>query len=204
MILELVSRSLELYAGVVRVVFVTFSPCRHFLHRHSFPVHCAVMGGNLLTLQWLVETHLCPISVVSEQKNGFPKSLQTSASRTLIDLAMTGRPPKVDILVYLIHKGLSIHDVKNPLLIPKTLEFLLQSGLSNHRDFILPDVHTIDSSHDESVAAMEDLCILCCEKPMDCALVPCGHQVCCSDCGKQLTTCPFCKVSCSVLRIFRR
>jgi hypothetical protein len=133
------------------------------------------MGGNLLTLQWLVETHLCPISVVSEQKNGFPKSLQTSASRTLIDLAMTGRPPKVDILVYLIHKGLSIHDVKNPLLIPKTLEFLLQSGLSNHRDFILPDVHTIDSSHDESVAAMEDLCILCCEKPMDCALVPASN-----------------------------
>lgn len=174
-----------------------------FVPHNRFPVHCAVMGGNLACLQWLVDTHLCPISVHREPNSGRPQSLQTSASRTLLDLAMTGRP-KVDILVYLIHKGLNINDVKNPLLLPKTLEALLQSGgLPSHRDSI-HDLHEIESSPDESVTTMDDLCILCCEKSMDCALVPCGHQVCCADCGKQLKTCPLCKVPCSILRIFRR
>jgi hypothetical protein len=174
------------------------------LFQNRFPVHCAVMGGNLACLQWLVDTHLCQISVAKEPKSGLPQSLQTSACRTLLDLAMTGRP-KVDILVYLIHKGLSVNDVKNPLLLPKTLESLLQSGgIPSHRDSILHDVHTIESSHDDTITNMEDCCILCCEQPMDCALVPCGHQVCCADCGKQLKTCPICKVPCSVLRIFRQ
>jgi hypothetical protein len=196
--------SLLISYRLITTLLINFTKSSSFVVYNRFPVHCAVMGGNLACLQWLVDTHLCPISVHKELKSGRPHSLQTSACRTLLDLAMTGRP-KVDILVYLIHKGLSIHDVKNPLLLPKTLESLLQSGgLPNQRDSILHDLHTIESSPDESVTTMEDLCILCCEKPMDCALVPCGHQVCCSDCGKQLNKCPICKVSCSILRIFRR
>jgi hypothetical protein len=157
------------------------------------------MGANLTALQWLVDYQLCPISV-NRDKDGRMLSVQTSESRTLLDLAMTGRP-KVDILVYLVHKGLSIQDIKDPSLLPKTLEALLKTGLPTH-DRILHDLHTIES-HDESVATLDDPCIVCCERVMDCVFVPCGHQVCCSDCGKQLTACPVCKVQCSVLRIYR-
>ena len=60
------------------------------------------------------------------------------------------------------------------------------------------------SGLDESVTTPEDHCALCCERAMDCVLIPCGHQICCTECGHQIKCCPVCKVNCSVLRIFRQ
>mmetsp|Transcript_51065 Transcript_51065/g.123215 ORF Transcript_51065/g.123215 Transcript_51065/m.123215 type:complete len:595 (+) Transcript_51065:62-1846(+) len=181
-----------------------------FAHIHKeamFPIHCAVMGGSLELVKWMVESHSVPLSV--KTKNGIPLSVETSKSRTLMDLAMTGRP-KIDVLGYLVSKNLSVVDSKDPSLAPKTLQTLLRVG--HHSEKGLPSISDIvdasgdlsslisQSSHD-SVASIENACIICCEKTMDCVLNPCGHQLCCSDCGSRLTQCPVCKRDCCLLKI---
>ena len=85
------------------------------------------MGGSLELVKWLVETQLCPLSGQRDHVTNRLFSVQTSASRTLLDLTMTGRP-KLQILTYLVQKGLSVEDVKDKTLIPKTLELLLING----------------------------------------------------------------------------
>jgi hypothetical protein len=165
-----------------------------------FPVHCAVLGGSMELLQWLVEGNLCPISVKNHPKTGRMLSVQTTVGRTLLDLAMTGRP-KINTLMYLIQKGLCVDDVKDSALVSKTLEVIMKSGGIPHIGIRDISVHPII---EESVATLEDACNLCCDRSMDCVLTPCGHQVCCTECGHQLTICPVCKVKCSVLRVFRQ
>ena len=172
-------------------------------------MHCAVLGGNFELVKWLVDTNCCPISVV-KGPNGLPKSVQTSACRTLLDLAMTGKP-KIDILVYLAKKGLSIDDVKDSSLVPKTLDAILKTGISTQlllqtrqHDVNMVEPDNDGSCYDESTSLLEDRCSLCCERPMDCVLLPCGHQMCCTECAQQLEKCPFCKVDCSILRVFRQ
>ena len=61
------------------------------------------MGGSIDLVRWLVDTHLCPVSVTRGAK-GQLLSVQTSAHRTLLDIAMGGRP-KMEILAYLLSKG---------------------------------------------------------------------------------------------------
>mmetsp|Transcript_1133 Transcript_1133/g.2114 ORF Transcript_1133/g.2114 Transcript_1133/m.2114 type:complete len:393 (+) Transcript_1133:1-1179(+) len=180
-------------------------------HEAMFPVHCAVLGGNVTTLQWLVDKHACPISM-NRTSTGRLQSVQTSAGRSLIDLAMTGKP-KLEVLRYLVmEKNLSVMDTKDPSLAPRTLEALLRAGVSREsaEASIAPQgrvVHVITSDDQASsidgTTTLDDACILCYERSMDCVLIPCGHQVCCRECGKNLNTCPVCKVDCSVLRIFR-
>eukprot|EP01026_Neomeris_dumetosa_P051700 TRINITY_DN4551_c0_g1_i1.p3 TRINITY_DN4551_c0_g1~~TRINITY_DN4551_c0_g1_i1.p3 ORF type:complete len:206 (-),score=33.46 TRINITY_DN4551_c0_g1_i1:675-1292(-) len=36
-------------------------------------------------------------------------------------------------------------------------------------------------------------CLLCFERPVQVALVPCGHSNLCRKCSRKLTTCPFCR-----------
>lgn len=165
-------------------------------------------------VRWLVEKQLCPITTSRDPKTNRVLSVRTSENRTLLDLAMTGRP-KVDILMYLIQQGLSMEDVKDTALASKTLEAVMKSGAMNPKDAeeiqakgsddidsVLREVNVIQQ--EESVVSLEDPCKLCCDKAMDCVLVPCGHQMCCSDCAAQLSKCPVCKVDCSVLRIYRQ
>jgi len=92
-----------------------------------FPLHCAVMGGNLDLVKWLVDAHGCPLSVRRSPVSGTLQSIQTSEKRTLMDLAMTGRP-KIDILQYLVGKNLSVSDTNDPALAAKTLEALMRPG----------------------------------------------------------------------------
>lgn len=78
-------------------------------------------------VKWLIEAHNCPWAAPLDPTNTQKlMSVQTSACRTLLDLTMTGRP-KLAILAYLVRKGLSVEDVKDKTLIPKTLELLLMS-----------------------------------------------------------------------------
>lgn len=180
---------------------INLRTCFADIHREAmFPVHCAVMGGSLEIVKWLIDVQLCPISAKADPKTGRALSVQTSSQRTLLDLAMTGKP-KLDILSFLIMKGLSIDDVKDRSLAPKTLEALMKAGI--RCDEQMPqDLHVVEPL-EESIATIEDACNICLEKTMDCVLSPCGHQFCCSDCGKRLTNCPVCKAECSVLKIFR-
>jgi hypothetical protein len=179
------------------------------IHKEAvFPIHCAVMGGNLDLVKWLVEVHDCPIAVRKDDKSGTLLSIQTSKRRTLIDLAMTGKP-KIDILGFLVGKNLSVLDTKDPTLAPKTLQTLMSAGYRFERkdaDGENSDIESHIFSHpsDSSVTTtIEDACMLCCEKQMDCVLSPCGHQICCLTCGSNLKECPICKNGCQVLKIFR-
>lgn len=184
----------------------------HTLTRHDgtnrFPVHCAVLGGSIETLKWLVDAHCCPIAIKKDSRTGRMQSVQTSSMRTLVELAMTGKA-KLDILRYLVmDKNLSILDASDPKLAPRALEALLRAGVPKQSaeesisDGIM--VRIIDDPSEHSSRSLDDACVLCYERSMDCVLIPCGHQVCCQECGKQLDACPVCKVNCSVLRIFRQ
>jgi len=168
-----------------------------------FPIHCAVLGGNIELVKWLVEKEDCPLSVRQDPKSGMLYSVQTSARRTLIDLAMTGKP-KIEILSYLIQKDLSVLDTKDPKLAPKTLQMLLGAGFrfaKNEGD--TESFQRVENQDQMSVTTSEDSCIICCEKQMDCVLTPCGHQMCCTDCASKINFCPVCKKACSSLKIYR-
>ena len=106
------------------------------------------------TLKWLVDKHGCPISIKQDSRTGRLQSVQTSAGRSLIDLAMTGKP-KLAILRYLVmEKNLSVMDTKDPSLAPRTLEALLRSGVSRESAAANVsgevDVHIIDDNTDHS------------------------------------------------------
>lgn len=172
-----------------------------------FPVHCATLGGNLELLKWLVDSKLCPISVKRDTKTGKMLSVKTSSDRTLVDLAMTGKP-KLDILMYLVYKGLAITDLADTALTAKTLEALLKSGFvpGGPQSAVMNSINRVLAVVDPSegsLATVENACNLCCEKTMDCVLNPCGHMMCCADCGVQLEMCPMCKAPAKVLRIIQ-
>ena len=114
------------------------------------------MGGNVNLVKWLVEKEDCPLSVRRDPKSGMLCSLQTSARRTLVDLAMTGKP-KIEILSYLIQKNLSALDTKDPKLAPKTLETLLGAGFRfEKREGDLESFQLVESSDLVSVATLDD------------------------------------------------
>ena len=125
------------------------------------------MGGNLKLVKWLVEVQGCPISVKVDPKSGIPLSVQTSGHRTLIDLAMTGKP-KIDILSYLVRKNLSVLDTKDPNLAPKTLQILMMAGFRfeiSDREGENDSIQVVDQC-ESSVATLEDavsayLCRFC-------------------------------------------
>ena len=127
-----------------------------FFASYRFPVHCAVMGGNVNLVKWLVEKEDCPLSVRRDSKSGMLCSIQTSARRTLVDLAMTGKP-KIEILSYLIQKNLSALDTKDPKLAPKTLETLLGAGFRfEKREGDVESFQLVESSDHVSVATVDD------------------------------------------------
>lgn len=163
-----------------------------------FPLHCAVLGRNLDIVKWLVDSYGCPLFKKRNSASDMLQSIQTSKSRTLLDIAMTGRP-KIDILAYLVSKNMDVSDTKDPCMASRFLQTLLSPG-----NELLNTPGNPNSCCDSSVSTVEDACIFCYEREFDCVFVPCGHQVCCLDCGKHLTECPMCKQTCNVLKIFKR
>lgn len=125
-----------------------------------FPVHCCTLGGNVKLLQWLVDRQLCPLSVKRDPKSGNMLSLKTSSDRTLIDLAMVGKHTKVDVLAFLIQKGLSISDLAEPNLAGRTLEALLKSGFMSEglqQTLTNKALVIVDPSERDSCATVENL-----------------------------------------------
>lgn len=165
-----------------------------------YPIQCAIMGGNLDLVKWLVEAHGCPLSAKPSAQSGILQSVQTSKSRTLIDLAMA-EPPKIDILAYLLSKNLSVSDTNDSALFTKTLQTTMTLMSAGNEPLGLRGFS--NNCCDASVATVEDDCIICCEQQMNFVLYPCGHQVCCSDCGNRLSECPLCRKTCKVMRIYK-
>lgn len=107
-------------------------------------------------VKWLVEKEDCPLSVRRDPKSGMLCSVQTSARRTLIDLAMTGKP-KIEILSFLIQNSLSIVDAKDPKLAPKTLETLLGAGFRfEKREGEVESFQLVESCDTMSIGTLED------------------------------------------------
>ena len=49
----------------------------------------------------------------------------------------------------------------------------------------------------------EDECIICFDGKIDCVATPCGHQICCLKCSKNVSRCPVCAQDCSFMRVFK-
>ena len=97
-----------------------------------YPVHCAVLGGNLHLLKFLVDENCCPIRSIrvgGNSKESFNKVIPivTSKGRSLLGIAMEGE--KLNIVRYLVaDKGLSLASEKDLTqeLLCRNLEKLLR------------------------------------------------------------------------------
>lgn len=82
-----------------------------------YPVHCAVLGGNLDLLKFLVDENCCPIRSIRVGGNSKESSnkvipIVTSKGRSLLGIAMEGE--NLNIVRYLVaEKGLSLSSEKD-------------------------------------------------------------------------------------------
>ncbi|GAX25274.1 hypothetical protein FisN_5Lh358 [Fistulifera solaris] len=97
-----------------------------------YPVMCAVQGGNLDVVRWLVEDHFCPIKQVQQtglnraSKRGEGALMTTSKGRTVLSIALEGL--QIDILRYfVVDCRMSLHGVADLKTVLKALEATLQS-----------------------------------------------------------------------------
>ena len=95
------------------------------------PIHCAVEGGSIILLKWLVDVHYCPIKRIrtgnrNNKSQHSDELIATSKGRTVLEIAMAGQ--HVDILRYLINeKNLSILGIKDLQSSLAALEVVLKS-----------------------------------------------------------------------------
>ena len=61
---------------------------------------------------------------------------------------------------------------------------------------------TTTTSNSTSTTEVEE-CIICFDGKIDCVATPCGHQMCCLRCSKNISRCPVCAQDCSFLRVFK-
>lgn len=80
-------------------------------------MHCAVLGGSLSLLKWLVEDHYCPLRATSvggrrrDSGNSYTPIL-TSRGRSVLGIAMENE--SLEIVRYLVvEKGMALAEVKN-------------------------------------------------------------------------------------------
>lgn len=82
-----------------------------------YPVHCAVQGGNIHIVRWLLEDHFCPIKRVvkssSGKKGGKSDSMiRTSNDRTVLSIALSSM--NIEMVRYLVvDRGVSIYEAKD-------------------------------------------------------------------------------------------
>jgi len=77
-----------------------------------YPIHCAVIGGNVEVVKWLIEQHRTPIySSKGDAKAGKVSPLLTSKGQSLVYIAALNRNP--EMLRYLIvERGVSLKSIK--------------------------------------------------------------------------------------------
>lgn len=79
-----------------------------------YPVHCAVQGGNLDLVRWLIDGHFCPIKLIrtgagKKTKRGIDALILTSKGRSVLTIALERL--KVDVMRYLVVEcGVSIYE----------------------------------------------------------------------------------------------
>eukprot|EP00523_Entomoneis_sp_CCMP467_P017547 CAMPEP_0168810340 /NCGR_PEP_ID=MMETSP0726-20121227/3551_1 /TAXON_ID=265536 /ORGANISM="Amphiprora sp., Strain CCMP467" /LENGTH=772 /DNA_ID=CAMNT_0008862353 /DNA_START=58 /DNA_END=2373 /DNA_ORIENTATION=+ len=185
-----------------------------------WPIHCAVEGGNIDILRWLVEDHFCPITTIAsagkKPRRGAQESLiSTSNDRNVLSIAIERL--KIEMMQYLVvDRGVSIFESAQlePSLraleatlvaLPRTegrhsVDEAVEPRWDNRSfqdDMSIPSTIGIDDGN-ASVGGYStrtkssDYCIICCERKIDCVATPCGHQCLCMQCSSSLTSCPVC------------
>jgi hypothetical protein len=112
-----------------------------------YPIHCAVEGGNIDIVRWLMEDHFCPVKVIRTasgkriKKGGSPDfPILTSKNRSVLTIAMESL--HVDILRYLVvDNNVCIYESKDLKASLRALEAVLLAlpgGLKDYQgdDFI--------------------------------------------------------------------
>ena len=125
-----------------------------------YPIHCAVQGGNLDIVRWLLDEHFCPIKLVKKSNSKGRKAagdtaIVTSKGRSVLNIAMSGL--KVDIIRYLVvEKGVPVYETKDLQLSLRALEAVLLAFPANHnttefenQDAVLPRWDETNFSDDE-------------------------------------------------------
>lgn len=106
-----------------------------------YPIHCAVEGGNIDIVRWLMEDHFCPVKVVRAGSGKRPKKggspdfpILTSKNRSVLGIAMESL--HVQILRYLVvDNNVSIYESKDLKASLRALEAVLLAlpgGLRGH------------------------------------------------------------------------
>lgn len=205
-----------------------------------YPVHCAVLGGSLELLNWLIEEHCCPLRSIrissGRQRDaaGTYTPILTSKGRSLLGIALENR--NIDIVHYLVVKKRMMITAEKGIpneILTQNLDLVLRVLPDNafqpspNDDLALPIDHTnarsssvgsenngraeddnvitassLSDARDET-GASQDECIICFSNPIDCVATPCGHQICCLDCSRNMTRCPVCAVECTFMRVYR-
>lgn len=114
-----------------------------------YPIHCAVQGGNLDIVRWLMDEHFCPIKLVKKgngkgRKASDDTAIVTSKGRSVLNIALSGL--KVDIIRYLVvDKAVDLYETKDLQLSLRALEAVLLAfpanlceGEFDNRDIIVP------------------------------------------------------------------
>ena len=203
------------------------SPFAHVKGEVLFPLHCAISGGNLHLIKWLVDGKCVPLHKSSKKKKckvPHDGTLTTSRGKTILELAIASQ--NIDVVRYLVcDKNISIlsyKDLGNALI---TLEAalkritLLSGGTDGavRTEMIAPVEAPADDRGEnrasgaemdgrvlsDSIRSEEDTCIICCNNPIDCVTIPCGHSLCCLKCSAELTDCPLCCTKSTFLRTFK-
>ncbi|CAJ1960955.1 unnamed protein product [Cylindrotheca closterium] len=206
-----------------------------------YPVHCAVLGGNLELLKWLIEEHCCPLRSIrisscrQRDAAGTYTPILTSKGRSLLGIALENR--NIDIVHYLVVKKRMMLTAEKGIsneILTQNLDLVLRVLPDNafHRqqtslpeDLAIPidstivrsssgnqgiqteddNVITATSLSDvgEEIGTSRDECIICFSNPINCVATPCGHQICCLDCSRNIIRCPVCAVECTFMRVYR-
>jgi hypothetical protein len=197
-----------------------------------YPIHCAVEGGNIDIVRWLVDGHFCPIKKVQaggakKVRRGAPESLiTTSRSRHVLSIAM--QRLSVDMIRYLVVDcGVSIHESADLDSALRALEAALmrlpritdvprpsEGGVAPRWDNASFDALSVSSSlsgrsletgtiGSKSRKTNGESCIICFDRKIECVCTPCGHQMCCLECSSNLKVCPVCNARGNFIKIFR-
>jgi len=84
------------------------------------PIHCAVEGGNVNIVRWLMDDHFCPIKLIRtgsgkktrNRSGGSDVPILTSKGRSVLNIAMNGL--KIDILRFLVVEcDVSVYEAKD-------------------------------------------------------------------------------------------